>query len=125
MKKTTLFVIILLLTTLVLVGAECFDKPKPETEDEPEIEVEPEQTAEGSSFETAIVIEADNTNEGIAKEYEWLAVNACLDKGGVREREMQEFREYKGHKYDLMYMLCNNGEKEVYYFQIDSFFGKW
>lgn len=79
----------------------------------------------GSSFETAIIIEADNTDEGIAKEYEWLAANACLNRGGVMEQEMQEFREYKGHKYDLIYMLCNNGEKEIYYFQIDSFFGKW
>ncbi len=125
MKKTTLFVIILLLMTLVLIGGGCFEKPKPEVEDEPETGIEPKQSVTGSSFETAIVIEADNTEQGIVKEYEWLASNACLDKDGVRDREMQEFREYKGHKYDLMYMLCNNGEKEVYYFQIDSFFGKW
>ena len=77
------------------------------------------------SFETAIVIEADNSDEGIKAEYDWLWANACLDNQGVREREMQELQERGGHKYDVMYMRCNNGEEEIYYFQIDSFYGKW
>ena len=49
----------------------------------------------------------------------------CLDKGGVAEREMQELQEDKGHKFDLLYTLCNNGDSVIYYFQIDSFYGKW
>lgn len=80
---------------------------------------------DGLSFETAIVIEADKSDEGIDKEYEWLYTYGCPDKGGVAEREMQELQEYGGHKFDLLYTLCNNGDKEIYYFQIDSFYGKW
>lgn len=107
MKKITLFITILMLAGLVLVGGGCGKKP------------------DGLSFETAIVIEADNSSEGLKAEYDWLYANACLDKEGILDRGMQELQENDGRKYDVMHMICNNGAEEIYYFQIDSFYGKW
>lgn len=83
-----------------------------------------EQVKEGRSFENAIVIQADNEDEGIAQEYEYINSHACLGKGGIEGVEMQELQGHKDQMFDLLHIICGNGEKEVYYFQIDSFFGK-
>lgn len=111
MKK---FIAILMLVGLILVVAGCLSNGR-----------EPNNIdKEGSGFESAIVIQADSEKEGIGKEYEYLGAYACLENGGINRLEMQELRKYGGHTFDLMHMLCNNGETEVYYFRIDSFFGK-
>lgn len=79
----------------------------------------------GTSFASAIVIQADNSEDGIAMEYEWLYANGCEGKGGVVDMEMQELREHDGHLFDLLHANCANGETVIYYFNIDGFFGKW
>lgn len=79
----------------------------------------------GSSFENPVVIEAETDTEGVSQEYEYLGTYACLNNDGIYELEMQELQEYNGHYFDVMYVLCNNGAQEVFYFQIDSFFGNW
>ena len=113
-------IIILIVVVLIVAGGTGYYFYKTSQENK-----EATSQQDGLSFETAIVIEADNSDEGIAQEYEWLYAYGCSDKGGVKEREMQELQEYEGHKFDLLYAVCNNGEKEVYYFQIESFYGKW
>lgn len=80
---------------------------------------------EGMSYETAIVIEAGNEDEGIGMEYDYLYANSCADNGGSVDLLMQELGEYDGHTFDLMTVLCADGSEETWYFQIDSFFGKW
>lgn len=80
---------------------------------------------EGTSFETAIVIEADSSEDGISMEYEWLYANGCEGRGGAVDVEMQELQENDDHWFDLLHAVCGNGETVVYYFQIDSFFGNW
>lgn len=79
----------------------------------------------GKSFENPIVIQADNEEEGVGKEYDWLKENGCKSNEGILDLEMQTLEEKDGHWFDLLSVICNNGEKETYYFQIDSFFGKW
>ena len=107
--KTRFFLAILLIAVTVLSGCFLF----------------PETPKEGSSFETAVVIQADHEEEGIAMEYDYLYDNACLENDGGKEVEMQELQEHEGSLYDILHVVCNNGEKETYYFNIDSFFGKW
>jgi len=80
---------------------------------------------EGSSFENAVVIDAETSDVGIPAEYDWLRENGCPNNGGVTEVEMQELQENDGSFYDLLYAVCEDGTKKVYYFNIDSFFGKW
>jgi len=79
----------------------------------------------GSNFMTAIPIQAESTSEGIDKEYQYLYENSCKDKGGFAQLEAQELQMQGDHRYDVMHIICANGEKETYYFNIDSFFGKW
>jgi len=83
------------------------------------------QEKQGTGFQNPIVIEASHEEEGIAKEYDWLTKNACTNNEGIADLESQELQENNGHWFDIMTMTCNNGQKETYYFQIDSFFGKW
>ncbi len=78
----------------------------------------------GTSFATAIVIQSDNSEDGIAMEYEWLYANGCEGKGGAVGVEMQELQEQDEQLFDLVYAVCANGETVIYYFNIDSFFGK-
>ncbi|MFH1588567.1 MAG: hypothetical protein ABIA76_04490 [Candidatus Diapherotrites archaeon] len=78
----------------------------------------------GSSFETAIVIDAINEGQGLSKEHEWLGKNACVGKGGELEIE-EELIEHNGSWFDIFRLVCVNGEKETYYFNVDSFNGVW
>ena len=88
--------------------------------------IEPEPTGpDGESFAAAIVIQADNEDDGVAMEYNWLYDNGCEGKGGVVEMEMQELQEQDEQLFDLLHTSCANGETVIYYFNIDSFFGKW
>jgi len=83
-----------------------------------------DQNVSGLSIETAIVVPADNEAEGVAWEYQYLRDNACTDKGGFRDVDLQSLDNQNGHMFDRMSISCKNGGKEMYYFQIDNFFGK-
>ena len=81
-------------------------------------------TALGSSFDSAIAIDAINEGQGLAKEHEWLGKNACLEKGGEADL-YEELIQHNNSWYDIFTVTCVNGEKETYYFNIDSFNGVW
>ena len=75
----------------------------------------------GESFASAIEIQADNEEDGIPMEYDWLYNNGCKGRGGAVEVEMQELQEQNGHLFDLLHTVCANDETVIYYFNIDSF----
>jgi len=78
----------------------------------------------GSSFDNAIVIDAINEGQGLSKEHEWLGNNACIGK--TPEQDLyEELIEHNESWYDKFIITCNNGDKETYYFNVDSFNGKW
>lgn len=85
----------------------------------------PKIIRKGTSFEDAIIIIADTEDEGIDKESEWLYYNACSDSGYPLEVIMQELSFHNDHTYDVISVSCSDGPDETYYFQIDSFYGKW
>ena len=125
MNKKFFFGIIL----MVLFSFGCFtpiepNPPiKPNTGNTANGGTEPKQ--DGLSFETAVIIQADNEDQGVPMEYDWLTDNACLDQGGPKERTLQDLEEFNDSLFDVLYVECNNGEEIKYYFNIDSFFGKW
>jgi hypothetical protein len=80
---------------------------------------------EGLSFETAIIVKSDNEIDGVAKEYRYINELACKAQQGLKSTDGQVLTEKDGHKYDILKVTCKNGEKLEYYFQIDSFFGKF
>ena len=80
----------------------------------------------GLSMQDAIVIEADNEDMGVGMEYDWLQINGCPNNSGVINVEMQELDyDAAGGIYDVLYVICNDKTEKKYYFNIDSFFGKW
>ncbi len=125
MKKIVLVGLIL----MILFSFGCFTpiEPKPlePTNRDSKGNRDIKSTQEGLSFETAIVIQADNEENGIQMEYDWLTENACPEQGGPKERTTQQLEQKNGKWYDVLYVECHNGEEIIYYFNIDSFFGKW
>jgi len=119
--------IILIGMILIILFSGCFAPPiKPDPIKPPPTNGENTSlNQKGLSFETAIVIEADTDEKGVAMEYDWLTENACPDQGGPKERTLQELEQKDGKWYDVLYVDCYNGEEIIYYFNIDSFFGKW
>ncbi len=128
MKKFVVFGLIL----VILFSVGCFGpidpKPNPPVPDEnnsiipddPELPVQ-----DGLSFETAIIIESEISEEGIGMEYDWVEFNACKNENGPQSVEMQELQSENDSWFDLLHVRCHNNDLIVYYFQIDSFFGKW
>jgi hypothetical protein len=76
------------------------------------------EVKEGSSFETAIVIRAPNTQTGVPAEYAWLKAN----RPGWTFVQ-QELVEHKGRPYDIL-TIRKGGQTERVFFDITSFFGK-
>lgn len=109
--KKGLAITLLLVSVLLISGISGCPSKKIETQD-------------GKSIETAVIISADSENEGIMKEYAYMDIYGCVNKEGIKALELQALLEEDGHKFDEMRIICNNGEKERFYFQIDSFFGK-
>ena len=64
--------------------------------------------------------------QGIAMEYDYLTENGCPNNGGPKE-VLEQTIDYddKESIYDVLTVECQDGEIIEYYFNIDSFFGKW
>lgn len=73
----------------------------------------------GSSEETAVSINAQNTTEGIAAENAWIAEHMA----GCQKTGQALIQGQKG-LYDKITVQCPNGEQEVF-FEISNFFGKF
>ena len=73
----------------------------------------------GTSFDTAIVIDAKNEMDGVPAEYRWLKQNL---KG--YKPEGQSATAQGGHMYDIIRVKNESGKKREVYFDTTSFFGK-
>ncbi|MFH1391451.1 MAG: hypothetical protein ABIH20_04030 [Candidatus Diapherotrites archaeon] len=85
-----------------------------------------EPVEKGTTIENAIVIQADNEEVGVGMEYDYLTDKACPESGGPKE-VLEQTIDYDAQDkmYDVLKVECQNGEIIDYYFNIDSFFGKW
>jgi len=72
-----------------------------------------------------VVIIAEDEDEGVPAEYDWLGTNGCPTNGGPKEVINQELEFGGGHTYDILTVICNDDTQKNYYFQIDSYYGKW
>jgi hypothetical protein len=75
---------------------------------------------EGSSYETAVVIDKDSESEGVRAEYEW--INQHYPASQVLG---QSLNYYKDKPYDIIDIVNGKGEKLSLYFDISKFFGKF
>jgi hypothetical protein len=74
---------------------------------------------DGSSFQAAIVIKADDESSGVAAEYAWIRAHipGCIPAG-------QALLDHDGVPYDLLQVRMPDGSVRDVYFDIASFFGK-
>ncbi|MDH5402376.1 MAG: hypothetical protein OEZ01_12025 [Candidatus Heimdallarchaeota archaeon] len=73
----------------------------------------------GKSYQSPIVIIADNTSEGIKKEYQFIQLVHSQYK-----RVKQSLQNTESGVYDVITIEIN-GIQQDYYFEISSFFGNW
>lgn len=75
---------------------------------------------DGSSYDKAIVIKANNEMKGIEEENKWLRQNyqGCSKK-------MQSLSNYKKKPYDIITIITSDGKEKEVYFDISQFFGKF
>ena len=74
----------------------------------------------GLSCESAVVIEAANTDEGVKRENAWIRENYP----GAR-KEGQELVKCNDKPGDAIHIVTADGNKVTVYFDISGWFGKW
>ena len=74
----------------------------------------------GSSFETAIVIQETHETPGVRVEYKWIA-----DHYPGYKTKMQALQNKNGKSYDVLTIVTSDGAEKVIYFDISNFFGKF
>lgn len=79
---------------------------------------------DGSSREAAIVIGADNTQDGIRAEFQYVQQKHGLYKVAWK-RDMQMKVRAEGRDYDVVSIVLTDGMKKTFWFDITSFSGKW
>jgi hypothetical protein len=75
----------------------------------------------GDSFETAVVINADNSFIGVEAEYAYIA-NRCGEPHKEWKLQSQGVREHEGKAYDVLTIALSSGETTTFYFDIAKFF---
>ena len=75
---------------------------------------------EGSSYETAVVINESSETEGVNAEYAWIK-----EHYPGSEVTSQALNYYKDKPYDIIDIVNGKGEKLSLYFDISKFFGKF
>ena len=77
-------------------------------------------SADGSSFEKAIVIKSGSETAGVKSEYTWLA---AAYPGYTLVKQQLSFNDKK--PYDLMFIKTKDGDNKTLYFDISAFYGKF
>lgn len=74
----------------------------------------------GSSYETAIVIQETHETPGVRAEYKWIA-----DHYPGYKTKMQALQNKNKKSYDVLTIETSDGVEKVIYFDISNFFGKF
>jgi hypothetical protein len=75
----------------------------------------------GDSFETAVIVNADNSFVGVEAEYAYIA-NQCGQPSKDWKLESQGLREHGGKPYDVLTIALSGGATRTFYFDIAEFF---
>jgi hypothetical protein len=75
----------------------------------------------GDSFETAVIVNAENSFVGIEAEYAYVA-NQCGGPHKDWNLESQGLREHGGKPYDVLTIALSGGATRTFYFEIAKFF---
>jgi hypothetical protein len=75
----------------------------------------------GDSFETAVVVNADNSFVGVEAEYAYIA-NQCGEPYKDWKLQSQRLLEHAGKPYDVLTIALSGGATKTFYFDIENFF---
>jgi hypothetical protein len=75
----------------------------------------------GYSFETAVVVNADNSFIGVKAEYGYIG-NQCGEPHKDWRLQSQGLRQHEGKAYDVLTIALSSGETRTFYFDIAKFF---
>jgi hypothetical protein len=75
----------------------------------------------GDSFETAVVVNADNSFVGVEAEYAYIA-NQCGQPYKDWKLQSQGLQEHKDKPYDVLTIALSSGEARTFYFDITKVF---
>ena len=75
----------------------------------------------GDSFETAVIVNADNSFVGVEAEYSYIA-NQCGEPHKHWKLQSQGLQEHGGKPYDVLTIALNGGATRTFYFNIANFF---
>ncbi len=79
---------------------------------------------DGSSKETAVVINATNMLVGMAAEYKFIE-KQCGRRNTDWQRDLQMVLRSDDKRLDLIVVKLKNGDKKSFYFDITKFYGKF
>ena len=79
---------------------------------------------DGSSKETAFVINATNSIVGVAAEYKFIE-KQCGREDTDWERDLQMVLRSDNKSYDLIVVKLKNGGEKSFFFDITKFYGKF
>lgn len=79
---------------------------------------------DGNSIETAVIINANSTFDGIIKEIAYIS-SFHGDKGSGWNLKVQYLKKAGNKSYDILEVILNDGKVKTYYFDISKFFGKY
>jgi hypothetical protein len=74
----------------------------------------------GDSFETAVVVNADNSFVGVEAEYAYIA-SQCGEPHKDWKLQSQGLRVHRGKFYDVLTIVLSSGETRTFYFDITNF----
>lgn len=86
----------------------------------PSLHVSGRDGRDGTSFETALLVRAEDEWSGVSYEYAWLNAHYPF-----HWFEGQSLAFSDGQPYDVMAMRAPDGTLEQVYFDISSFYGAW
>jgi hypothetical protein len=75
----------------------------------------------GDSFQTAVVVNADNSFIGVKAEYGYIG-NQCGEPHKDWRLQSQGLRQHEGKAYDVLTIALSSGETRTFYFDIAKFF---
>lgn len=73
----------------------------------------------GDSFETAVIVNADNSIVGVEAEYIYVE-NQCGEPQSDWKIQSQSLQEHGGKPYDVLAIVLNRGEIRTFYFDISN-----
>jgi len=84
-----------------------------------------ETSGDGSSFDKAIVVNADSEHIGGIQEMSVISHICHMEEEKKWEKTLHVLTEHKSKKYDVVSLKSHTGEEKKVFFDVSHYFGKY